>query len=213
MTNSVFDPMTELDAEGGASWRGRRATRITAHGREIKMLRPICQTCEDEYGGVKFVPRGWQNTCQHDPYVSYAEVTTTVPRYEDEEDGSKRLVGTETIVKTVPRPNWVSITQDAGVNSGRGPQQALLDGFIFPQQLRSPLWPQGIKRRCQFRDCYAEDIKQYPGVGWFCRDDEAAMVYANDSEETMITAPMGRKAENLQRKQRQELITQAKAAV
>ncbi len=202
-----------IDANGGESWKGRRATRITLAGREIKMLRAICQTCEDDVGGVKYLPRGWWTNCTHDPYISYTEKAEVVPTYESLPDGARRLAGTETIMHPVARPNWASISQNAGINSGKGPDQALRDGFIFPQQLRSPLFPEGIKRRCQFRDCFAEDVKEYPGVGWFCRDEEAAMVYASDSEETMITAPFGRKAEKAQKKQFNELITASKAAM
>lgn len=214
---SFYDPDVNIDPDGGESWTGRRATRIVVHGREIKMLRPICKTCEDEAGGVKYLPRGWMAQCSHDPFVSYSQMEKKVPVYEDDLDpqgrrtGRKKLKTTETVIEEVATPNWVSISQSAGINSGKGPDQALRDGFIFPQQLRSPLWPEGIKRRCQFRDCFAEDIKHYPGVGWFCRDEEAAMVYASDSEETVITAPFGRKAEKAKEKQLKTLINEAKA--
>lgn len=208
---SVFDPESELDSEGGASWPGRGATRMMAHGREIKMLRPACKTCEDNFGGTKFVPRGWQNDCPHDPFVSYSERPVQSPKYETDDDGVKRLVGTETVMQQIATPNWVSISQDAGINAGRGPQRALQRGYIFPQQLRSPLWPEGIKRRCNFRECFKEDLRYYQGVGWFCSPEEAALVMASDEEETMVTAPFGRKAEKRQKKQMADLVTTVKA--
>lgn len=212
MTTSVFDPDTELDARGGESWKGRKAPRMVAHGREIKMLRPICAECEDEAGGVKYLRSGWQNECQHDPYVSYFEVPRTRPIYETSPDGlTKTITGTETTVHTEARPNWTSVSQSAGLNTGRGPNRALLKGFIFPQQLRSPLWPRGIKARCQFRDCFAEDLKHYPGVGWFCDDVEAAMVYASDRGK-VVQIPQGER-EVVEKRQDQIAgwITKAKA--
>lgn len=171
-----------VDPEGGDDWKGRKATRLTASPRDIKMLRPICQTCEDEVGGVKYLQPGWFKTCPHDPYVSYSEVPRTVPIYEDLEDGSKRLLRTDVITETRPRPNWVGISQTTGVNAGKGPARAQALGYIYPQQLRSPLYPNGLKRRCQFRDCFEDqNLKKY-NSGWFCREIEAKLVRINDLE-------------------------------
>lgn len=113
------------------------------------------------------------------------------PMFEDVEEeftetrptGAKRVTGTETIIEYVPMPNWVSITHAGGVNKGRGVDRALRRGFIFPQMLRSPVWPNGIKPRCQFRECYAEDRKRYAN-GWFCQAEEAALVRISDSSES-----------------------------
>lgn len=177
--------MTNIDPDGGAPWKGRKATRLQPSSREIKMLRPICKTCEDAVGGSKFLPPGWQNNCEHDPYISYVEVPQQVPVYEDQDDGSKKLVRTETIVTTVGRPNWVAVMQAKGHNSGRGPDMALRKGFIYPQQLRSPLFPDGISRRCQFRECYeGEGLTKY-NSGWFCREVEAKLVRASDTSLVM----------------------------
>lgn len=97
--------------------------------------------------------------------------------------GAKRVTGTETIIEYIPVPNWVSITHAGGVNKGRGVDKALRRGYIFPQMLRSPLWPNGIKPRCQFRECFAEDRRRYAN-GWFCREEEAALVRISDSSES-----------------------------
>jgi hypothetical protein len=204
--------MPDINPQGGESYPDpRRATRMSAHGREIKMLRPICQTCEDQFGGTKFVPKGWWNGCIHDPYIGYSEQAVVEPIYNEDEDGRKILTGQRTVMVPKAKPNWVSISQDAGINSGKGPDWALRKGYIFPQQLKSPLFPEGIKRRCNFRECFSEDVKHYTGVGWFCSDQEAALVMASDQEETMITAPFGRKAEKAQAKQMQSLITEVRA--
>ena len=177
--------MTDIDPEGGAPWKGRKATRMAQSSREIKMLRPICSTCEDAVGGAKFLPSGWWNDCEHDPYISYVEVPQQVPVYEDTDDGAKKLIRTETIVSTVGRPNWTSVTQAKGFNSGKGPEMALRKGFIYPQQLRSPLFPEGISRRCQFRECYeGEGLKKY-NSGWFCRELEAKLVRSSDTSKVM----------------------------
>ena len=125
----------------------------------------------------------------HDPFVTIAERPVTKTLYEDVVDaegnatGSKRVTGTETVMDFVPVPNWVSITHAGGVNKGRGVDRALRRGYIYPQMLRSPIWPGGIKRRCQFRDCYAEDLKRYSN-GWFCRPEEAALVRISDTSES-----------------------------
>jgi hypothetical protein len=102
---------------------------------------------------------------------------------EERPTGAKRVVGTETIVEYEPVPNWTQRTHAGGVNKGRGVEKALRRGCIFPQMLRSPIWPNGIKRRCQFRECFAEDLKRYAN-GWFCRPEEAALVRISDSSET-----------------------------
>jgi len=170
-----------------ASWKGPRAYRMQPCSREIKMLRPICGVCAAASGGKKYLPSLWFETCQHDPYVTYREVTTPTPTYEpvDPEvpNGAKKVVRVEDIVTIEPRPNWVSTSLAGGLNKGRGVERALWKGFIYPQSLRSPTYPGGIKRRCQFRDCLAEDVKRFTN-GWFCREEEAKLVAVSDSETT-----------------------------
>ena len=162
---------------------------MSPSSREIKMLRPACKDCAEAVGGKKFLPPRWQESCPHDPYVSISERPVTSPVYEDVLDldgkptGAKRVIGSETIVHYEPRPNWVSITHAGGVNKGRGVDRALRRGYIYPQMLRSPVWPGGIKRRCQFRECYSEDIQRYAN-GWFCRREEAGLVRISDSSES-----------------------------
>ncbi len=198
MTDAVKNPAT---ANGGASWKGRRANRLAPSSREIKMLRPICQTCEDEAGGVKYLAPGWWNACEHDPYVSYAETKVTRPVYEDGPGGEKLLVRTEVVITTKPVPNWTSRTQAAGFSSGKAPQMALLEGCIYPQQLRSPTWPKGIKRRCQFRDCFEDKGLVKYNSGWFCREIEAKMVRVSDMEEPLRIGQTSRKADKLREQQ------------
>lgn len=194
---------TPVDFHGGVSWKGNRATRLKPCSREIKMLRPICKPCEDAAGGVKYLAPGWFLTCEHDSYVSVAEVKTAMPQYEDITDadgqptGEKEVVGTKTVSKWVTKPNWVSITHAGGMNKGRGVDRALRRGFIYPQQLRSPAYPEGIKMRCMFRECYSEDIKLYKN-GWFCREVEAKLVKVSDSEETWEVGQFSVRSDKIQ---------------
>lgn len=182
----VLKPTPEPPGEPG-SWKGHRASRMQPCSREIKMLRPVCRTCEEAAGGKKYLPPLWFEECEHDPYISYAEKMVPQPVMEPVDpknpNGPQRIVRVEQIVTIDPKPNWTSTTIGGGVNKGRGLHKALWKGFIYPQQLRSPLFPSGIKRRCQFRDCLAEDVKRYSN-GWFCREIEAKLVKLSDSEET-----------------------------
>lgn len=163
-----------MPPKGPESFKGRRATRMRPAPREIKMLRPICATCQQGEN----VPPDWYNDCPHDPYVSTVEIPEKTNVYEDSEingETRKVLVGTQTTVRYEPRPNWGSATDYKGVNSGRGVSKSLRKGWIFPEDLTSPAWPTGIKPRCMFRECMAEDLKEYRN-GRFCRELEAKLV-------------------------------------
>ncbi len=186
MTDELTHP---LDSEGGASWKGVRGPRMQPSSREIKMLRAICATCEEAAGGSRYLPKNWQDDCPHDPYISFVGRKVTENVYEDEADaegnptGVKLITGQKTRVIPSVQPNWVGVTAANGMNKGRGVDKALRKGFIYPQMLRSPAYPEGIKRRCQFRECYAEDLKKYKN-GWFCREVEARLVAVSDTETT-----------------------------
>ena len=195
--------VTPADFHGGQSYKGNRATRMKPCSREIKMLRPICKACEDQAGGVKYLEPGWFLSCEHDPYVSVREVKTKIPQYKDvkadgELTGEKEVTGEKTVSKWVTKPNWVSITHASGMNKGKGVDRALRRGFIYPQQLRSPAFPEGIKMRCMFRECYSEDIKQFKN-GWFCREDEAKLVKVSDSEEVWEVGQFSVRSDKIQR--------------
>lgn len=197
--------VTPAGPKDPASWSGHRATKLSPSSREIKMLRPQCSECAAKVGGKKYLSPGWQDSCPHDPYVSLSERAVTRPTYEDVLDdegnatGAKRVTGTETIIEYEPRPNWVSISHAAGMNKGRGVDRALRRGYIYPQMLRSPVWPAGIKRRCQFRECFSEDITRYAN-GWFCRREEAALVRISDSSES-YQVDFDERSRNFQRDQ------------
>lgn len=203
---SAFDGTdTPADFHGGGSWRGKRANRMKPCSREVKMLRPICKPCEQAVGGSQYLEAGWYETCPHDPYVSIVEKAIEQPVYEDvvdeqgEPTGQKRVVRTEILKSFEPAPNWVSITDASGMNKGRGLDRALRRGFIFPQQLRSPAWPNGLKMRCMFRECYSEDIHKFSN-GWFCREKEAKLVKVSDTEETWEVGQFSKRSDQIQQK-------------
>lgn len=199
--------MTELTAvipEGGASWTGRKATRHQPSAARVKMLAPRCDTCADAVGGKNALQNGWWTTCEHDPYVSFRDREVRQPVYEDLDDGTKRLKGTETILVPEAVPNWVQITHSRGTNYGKGVEKALRRGCIYPQQLRSPLWPNGIKRRCQFRDCYAENVKKY-NQGWFCSEREAKLVRVHEKAITLEVGGITPDSEEKRAKQLEEV--------
>lgn len=194
---------TPVDFHGGDPYKGKRAVRLKPCSREIKMLRPICKPCEDAVGGAVYLAAGWQENCDHDPYVSVVERKVSRPVYEDILDaegnptGQKRITGTETISTFEAAPNWVSVTHAGGMNKGRGVDRALRRGYIYPQQLRSPAFPNGIKMRCMFRECFNDNLKQYRN-GWFCREIEAKLVKVSDSEETWEVGQFSARSDKIQ---------------
>lgn len=152
----------------------RRATiRNTRVLRRVKMLRPICATCQRGPD----VPEDWWKNCTHNPYVTIAEKPVTTPVYEDLPDGRKKLTGTETIVEWFERPNWVQITAIPRVNNAsQVTQKRQRHGFIMPSELRSPEFPNGIADCCEFNNCFIQEgVKQYRW-GRYCRDTEARFV-------------------------------------
>lgn len=151
----------------------RASIRVTVVGRDIKMLRPICATCQRGSD----IPEDWWKSCTHGPYVSAVEVSETKPQYEDLDDGTKRLTGRETIVHWEERPNWVQVPHHPRVGSETMVERKQRRyGFIFPEELRSPLFPNGIVNPCEFRDCFIQtELKDYQW-GRFCRKVEAQLV-------------------------------------
>lgn len=170
-------------------------------GREIKMLRPVCATCQRG----KNYAWDWWKRCPHSPYVALAEVPVTQPVYEDVpgQPGKKKLVGTETIVEWVERPIHTQISALSRVSGTRNQVMRKHDvfGFIFPEELRTPTFPNGIKNPCEFRDCFNQvGVKQYR-QGRFCRDIEAQLVGFDEGPGAL---EVGEGDQNLQ-KQRSQL--------
>lgn len=151
----------------------RRANiRVTVVQRTIKLLRPICATCQR---GANVAP-DWFKRCEHNPYISIRKESTKVPLYEDLPDGRKKLVGQDEIHSWHEQPNWVQVPLSPRISSGLAVERKMRAGFILPEDLRTPEYPNGIKNPCEFRDCFAQ--KGLKGYRWgtFCRLREAQLV-------------------------------------
>ncbi len=195
-----------------------RATGNLRNGeRSIKLLRPVCYICND--GGPN-TPFDWVGRCTHDPYVTSVRSVVLEPKWgETRPDGSRVQVGTQEVVTFKPHPNWAEITFSYKVNSAQGPSWAFNKGMIPPDELRSPHFPFGIARCCQFKGCYQQSgLREYPqtayeGIpaGWFCREEEAALVMFADDAETygLLLVPSDQRALRARNRQLREVLTSA----
>jgi hypothetical protein len=178
---------TVSTSSGPAKLKGlRRARNLRVGLRCITMLRPICRDgCQD---GID-VPADWYNDCPHDPYVGRRQKITQVPIYSDPlPDGSVTLKEMQDRITWETWPHFVEVALNMAVNSGRGVDRGRRKGYILPEELRSPVYPNGIAPMCQFRSCRAQEgLKEYRW-GTFCREIEARMVGAQevDSEGKLV---------------------------
>lgn len=166
----------------------RRAPFMRLGIREIVMLDPRCDICQNEENAGT----AWYRRCPHDPYVTVAEVPDPKPVYEDdpENSGRRRVVGMDQGVRYVTIPNTRGITLSKGSMDGLGVVNARRKGFILPSELRSESFPNGIAEACQYRDCkYQRDLKEYAignGLrGTFCREEEAQLVWYMETGTTI----------------------------
>ncbi len=155
--------------------------------RSITMLRPICRSCQY----AENAPRDWYRSCRHEPYVTIVEEKEDVPEMTDElVDGvptGRRIIGKITQVVTYhPQPNATKRELMVSSNSNQGVNIARAKGCIFPSQLRSKYYPNGIADTCEFVGCFKQtDLKVYEMqtevgmqvMGRYCRRDEAALVW------------------------------------
>ena len=119
--------------------------KVTSVGREITMLRPICDICQRP----KRTIFQWWLKCEHNPYVQVVPVKTKVTQYEDLGDGRKKVTGVDEIEHYEERPNRVQISAWRRINSGVLVERKMRrSGFIMPDQLRTPTFPYGIANTC-----------------------------------------------------------------
>lgn len=182
-------PQVESTAGKPAFLKGVRRARAVRFGqRRIKMLRPICSNkektgCQD---GAE-VPRDWYLSCPHDPYVGRKQHMVEVPIYsEPAEDGTVTLEEVQQRLKWEVWPNFVQPVLSVMVNSGRGVEKGRAKGYIMPEELRSPAFPNGIAPFCQFRNCFWQHgLTEYKS-GIYCSEMEAKRValngHANDDK-------------------------------
>jgi hypothetical protein len=154
------------------------AIKVSVVGREVKMLRPICSTCQRNR---KTVAIEWWKRCTHNPYCQSVEVEKVENVYEDEvvdekPTGRKRLVRVDTFKAWEERPNWTQVSVNWRINAGHLVRRKLRGGFILPQDLRTPSYPAGIAPCCEYRDCFVQSGLVEYRWGWFCRKEEAQLV-------------------------------------
>jgi hypothetical protein len=166
----------------------RQATRLRGGHRSFTMLRPICRVCENKDN----VARDWWRTCTHDPYVTMVPHPEILRDWEDEivngVPTGRRLVvpGSERqVISYEPRPNHTNRSVNGRSNGGYGLAAARWKGCIFPEELRSPHYPNGIANTCEFHDCRSQTgLKDYQ-TGRYCRREEAALVYFDETGTTL----------------------------
>jgi hypothetical protein len=141
----------------------------------VKMLAPRCQECNPRGQGK----RGWQETCEHDPYHSMQPKGPPKPKFEEQPDGSFKQVGEEEQLY-IKRPNWEQVPDDAKVSSARSVTIARERGAKFPEEL-------GYAPICDYFNCWevnpsfhAKQIVAHEGtqvvVGNYHTRDEAAIM-------------------------------------
>lgn len=158
----------------------RRAGNLRVGLRCVTMLRPICTDgCQDG----QEVPRDWFLTCPHDPYVGKKQHINQVPIYSDPlPDGSVTLERMEDRISWETWPHLVEVAVNPQVNSGQGVERGRRKGYILPEELRSPFYPNGIAPMCQFRACrWQHGLREYKW-GTFCREIEARMIGASATD-------------------------------
>jgi hypothetical protein len=166
-------PMTKLKGL-------RRARNIRVGVRAVTMVRPICDECQDGEN----VPHDWYKDCEHDPYVGQRPKTREVPIYSEPlEDGSVVLERMEERITWETWPHLVDVILDPRVDSGNRIAKMQRRGWLLPEEVRSPVYPNGIAPMCQFNRCrWQEGLREYSGVGTFCREDEARIVAHNKTD-------------------------------
>jgi hypothetical protein len=141
----------------------------------VKMILAKCNVCNPRGQG----PRGWWETCEHDPYSSMQPMGPPKPIFEELEDGTYKQVGVEEL-RWTKKLNLIQIADDVKVSSGRQVQIQLERGSKFPEDL-------GYAPLCDYNNCWesnpkhlARQIIEHEGVqtvvGKYHTRDEAAIM-------------------------------------
>lgn len=147
--------------------------KVTVIGREITMLRPICDLCQRP----KRTQPGWWLKCPHNPYAQIVPVRSKNTVYETLPDGRRRVKGIEEFETLEERPNRVQVSAWRRINSGvLVERKRRRNGFILPSELRTEMFPFGVANTCEFRDCFVQENLISTRWGNFCRKIEAQLV-------------------------------------
>lgn len=142
----------------------------------VKMVRALCTTCNPRGQG----PRGWWETCTHDPYFSMQPAGPPKPVFEELEDGTYKQVGTEE-QRYEKKLNLEQVADDPKVVSGRAVKIEQERGAKLPEEL-------GYEPVCDYMNCWqpnpkviANQVVEHEGVQttvgkYHTRDEAAAMV-------------------------------------
>jgi hypothetical protein len=153
--------------------------------RTIKLVSPICDICAPEQWNVS---PNWVIECPHSPYTHYEFQDEVKTEFEDRPDGSRVVKSRE--IESVERP-WPNLRQVpasprhtgnnlVGNAAEMARQKYVQFGWVPPEDVRCEAFPNGLAAMCQYRDCFAQDIKQYAS-GWFCREEEAIICWEDQN--------------------------------
>lgn len=163
----------------------RRAAKVRYGMRSITMSDPRCKECQHApNAGID-----WYKDCPHDPYVTLVPRKEQEPVMEDEmvdgkPTGRKQVTGVREFISYRAIPNTRQIGLGMRSNSGRGVEFARRKGFIFLAEIRSPHFPDGVAETCQFHDCKWQQGLFETKVGTFCRQEEAQLVWFDETGTT-----------------------------
>jgi hypothetical protein len=150
--------------------------------KSVKMIQARCSVCSPRGQGK----RGWEKTCEHEPYTSMVPLGPPKPRFVEQEDGTftPELDAEGRVVTDPPkyakRPNWKQIADDPKVASGRMITIQRERGSKFPEEL-------GYEPICDYFNCWetnpkfhAQSVIYHEGVqtvvGNYHTRDEAAIM-------------------------------------
>lgn len=194
---------TEADLElFDAGWKG--SGRGDATVRAIKMVRPVCKTCQ--IGGDELV--GWWDTCEeegHDPYWHLQPKVLRIPIYVEDDDGDLVLDEAKTKAKSrtkfIRLPNITEVLLQTQNNSGEGPTKMYKrKGFKLPRDV-------GARPLCEASGCGKSLPKIRTSMGDFCSVRHAKLCIANETGVmfTVWTDPNQPQAKGIRTREMQEV--------
>ena len=151
--------------------------------RMVKLCDPRCDVCAPDQW---VAPHNWWRDCPHDPYTHFELRDEVKTEYRTLENGERIVASKEVTQIERPWPNFrqVPATSRHGgllVETGHIAKRKFQQfGWIPPEDIRSPAFPNGLAPFCQFRECFSQDIKRYVS-GWFCQELEAILCYEDQT--------------------------------
>lgn len=172
--------------EDGLLYFDRHMAPTSHPQREIKVSYPSCteqkmlvlglppdQACQLPHN----IHAAWWVDCDaagHQPYFSLTRQSMRRPQLVEDSPGRYKLLGyDEEEVWFEQSPNLTQITLSDRVNSGVGLALYSVVGYVLPEVI-------GVAPFCQFRDCWAQDIKiRHEIYGDYCSETQAKLIAAD----------------------------------